>query len=81
MASKIREPLVHISRRSALPWYQSWGIRAGALLLSLAVCALVTMLTTGENPLSVFGAIYEASFSTQRRTDRKSTRLNSSHTS
>ena len=68
MASKTREPLVHISRRSALPWYQSWGIRAGALLLSLAVCALVTMLTTGENPLSVFGAIYEASFSTQRRT-------------
>ena len=68
MANKAREPLVHISRRSALPWYQSWGIRAGALVLSLGVCALVTMLTTGENPLNVFRAIYEASFSTQRRT-------------
>ena len=67
MAGKTREPLVHISRRSALPWYQSWGIRAGALILSLAVCAIVTMLTTGENPLSVFGTIYEASFSTPRR--------------
>ena len=68
MASKTREPLIHISRRSALPWYQSWAVRAGALILSLAVCALVTMFTTGENPLNVFGAIYEASFSTPRRT-------------
>ena len=68
MASNAREPLVHISRRSTLPWYQSWGIRAGALVLSLGVCALVTMFATGENPLSVFRAIYEASFSTQRRT-------------
>ena len=68
MANKTREPLVHISRRSTLPWYQSWGIRAGALILSLGVCALVTMLTTGENPLSVFGTIYDASFSSQRRT-------------
>jgi simple sugar transport system permease protein len=68
MANKTREPLVHISRRSTLPWYQSWGIRACALILSLGVCALVTMFTTGENPLSVFGAIYDASFSSQRRT-------------
>ena len=68
MAGKTREPLIHISRRSSLTWYQSWGIRAGALVLSLAVCSLVTMLTTGENPLNVFGAIYEASFSTSRRT-------------
>jgi len=68
MAGKTKEPLVHISRRSTLPWYQSWGIRAGALVLSLAVCAIVTMMTTGENPLNVFGAICEASFSTPRRT-------------
>ena len=68
MASKTREPLVHISRRSTLPWYKNWAIRAGALILSLGVCALVTMFTTGENPLNVFGAIYEASFSTPRRT-------------
>ncbi len=68
MANKLKEPLIHISRRSVLPWYQSWGIRAGAVILSLGVCALVTMLTTGENPFSVFGAIYDASFSTQRRT-------------
>ena len=68
MASKTREPLVHISRRSTLPWSKNWAIRAGALILSLGVCALVTMFTTGENPLNVFGAICDASFSSQRRT-------------
>ena len=68
MASKTREPLVHISRRSTLPWYKNWAIRASALILSLGVCALVTMFTTGENPLNVFGAICDASFSSQRRT-------------
>ena len=68
MASKTREPLIHISRRGALTWYQSWGIRAAALAISVLVCALVTMLTTGENPLNIFGAIYKASFSSQRRT-------------
>ena len=67
MASKTKEPLVHITRRAVLPWYKSWGIRAAAVVLSLLVCSVVTMLTTGENPLSVFGTIYEASFSTPRR--------------
>ena len=68
MANKVKEPLIHITRRDAIPWYKSWGYRAGAVLLSMAVCALITVLTTGENPLSVFGTIFDASFSTQRRT-------------
>ena len=68
MKNKTRTPLFHVAKRPALPWYKSWGIRAGAVILSLAVCSIVTMLTTGENPLGVFGAIFDASFSTQRRT-------------
>ena len=43
MANKTREPLVHISRRSTLPWYQSWGIRACALILSLALMEALTI--------------------------------------
>lgn len=65
--SKQREPLVHISRRGELHWYKSWMIRGCAIVLSLLVCAVITMLTTGENPLKVFGTIFEASFGTQRR--------------
>ena len=67
MASKTKEPLIHISRRDVLPWYKSWGIRAIIIVVSLLVCALVTMLTTGENPLKVFAAVFEASFSSARR--------------
>ena len=68
MASKTKEPLIHISRRDMMPWYQSMGIRAGAVALSLVVCALVTVLTTGENPLNIFKAIWDASFISPRRT-------------
>ncbi len=67
-AKKTREPLVHISRRAAMPWYQSWGIRAAAVVLSLAVCSIISLLTTGENPIGIFQTVYSASFSSPRRT-------------
>ena len=52
-----KQNLFHISKRSTLPWYQSWAIRGGAILLALIVCALVTMLMTGENPIGVYKTI------------------------
>ena len=42
--NKQRSPLFHIVRRGALPWYATWGIRGGAVLLALLVCGVVTML-------------------------------------
>lgn len=30
MNKKTRSPLFHITKRDALPWYKSWGIRAAA---------------------------------------------------
>ncbi len=55
-------------KRNSLKWYQAWAIRGAALVLALLFSALVTTLVTGENPLSVYAAIFNASFSTQRRT-------------
>ena len=63
-----REPLIHITRRGMLPWYRAWAIRGGAIALALLVCALITTLVTHQDPLAVFASIFEASFSTQRRT-------------
>ena len=60
-------PLFHVSRRAPLPWYGAWAIRGGALLLALIVCALVTTLVTGLNPLSVYGTIFQGSFGSARR--------------
>ena len=67
MNKKIHNPLFHVSKRSALPWYASWGIRAGGLVVALVLCALVTMLLTGENPISVYAAIIDGSFGTVRK--------------
>ena len=30
-----REPLFHISKRGAVPWYAAWAIRGCALVLAL----------------------------------------------
>ena len=57
----------HISKRTELPWYKSWAIRAIAILLALVTCAVVTMLMTGENPISIYATIFYGAFGTARR--------------
>lgn len=59
---KKKEPLFHIVKRDALPWYQSVGIRAIAIVLALIVCAVVTMILTGTNPIQVFQSIIAGAF-------------------
>ena len=60
-------PLVHLSKRKSLPWYAAWGIRAAAIVLALIVCAVVTTLLTGENPLQVYVTIWRGAFGTPRK--------------
>ncbi len=60
--------LFHIAKRDALPWYQATLIRGCAILLALVVCALVTMLMTGENPFSIYATIFKGAFGTARKT-------------
>ena len=67
MNKQTQEPLAHISKRGAMPWYKAWAIRLGAIVAALLVCALVTTVTTGENPISVYGAMISGAFGTARR--------------
>ncbi|MBR2583003.1 MAG: ABC transporter permease [Oscillospiraceae bacterium] len=67
MNKRSREPLFHVVKRAALPWYATWGIRGGALLIALIVCGVITSLVTGEDPLAVYKAIFEGSFGTSRK--------------
>ena len=60
--------LFQIAKRDALPWYQAALIRGCAILLALVVCALVTMLMTGENPFSIYATIFKGAFGTARKT-------------
>ena len=51
-----------------MPWYKAWGIRALAIILALIVSALVTTLTTGLDPLKIYGTIFSGAFGTARKT-------------
>ncbi|MBO4853982.1 MAG: ABC transporter permease [Oscillospiraceae bacterium] len=67
MNKKSHTPLIHISKRGLLPWYQAWAIRGGAIVAALVLCALITMLVTGLNPIQVYVTIFEGSFGSSRR--------------
>ena len=62
-----KKSLFHISKRDTLPWYTNVAIRGGAIILALVVCALVTTILTGENPLSIYGTILKGAFGTARK--------------
>ena len=64
---KKKEPLFHISRREAQPWYKAWAVRGCALIMAMIFCALITTLVTRLNPVDVLTTVFQASFSTPRR--------------
>lgn len=67
MNEKIKEPLLRISRRDDLPVWKAWLIRALAIAAALLVCALVTTLMTGENPLGIYSTMFHGAFGTPRK--------------
>ena len=66
---KSRRSFFHIAKRKddELPGWKAWGIRAISLILALLVCAVVTTLLTGLNPVSVFTTMIDGAFGTSRR--------------
>ncbi len=67
MHNKHKEPLVHLTKRKALPWYRAWGIRLLAILAALIVCGIITAMTTGISPLSVYRTMIYGAFGTTRK--------------
>lgn len=69
MSEKVKkhEPPFHIAKRDSLPAYKSWGIRLAAIIIALIVAGFVTMLLTGENPISVYGTMIDGAFGSSRR--------------
>jgi simple sugar transport system permease protein len=65
--NKAREPLFHVAKRDALPRYQAWGIRIASIIIALIVCAVITMLLTGDNPIKVYATMFEGAFGTERK--------------
>ena len=62
-----KQSLFHIAKRDTLPWYKAVLIRGDAIVLALIVCAIVTTLLTGENPIKVYSTILYGAFGTSRK--------------
>ena len=63
---KKSEPLFHITKRSSISLGRSIGIRAIAIAAAIILCAIVTIVLTGDNPISVFTTIFKGAFGTGR---------------
>ena len=67
MSKNHQEPLIHISKRGVVPWYVAWAIRGAVIVAALLVCALITTLTTGEDPVKIYVTIFNGSFGSPRK--------------
>ncbi len=62
------EPLIHIVRRGAMPFWKALIIRICAVILSLMVSALFIYFVTKLNPLNVYKALLDGAIGTERKT-------------
>ncbi len=67
MEQKVKEPRFHIVKRAEISNKEAWIIRLIAILAALVVCAIITMICTGDNPISIFVTIFKGAFGTQRK--------------
>ena len=67
MNNKHHTPLIHLTKRKSMPWYTSWGVRIGAVILALLLCAVITMVITGDNPLQIYATMIYGCFGTKRK--------------
>ncbi len=64
---KVREPLIHITKRDSMVWWKSWLVRIAAIVVALIVCAIVIILLTGYNPAQVYASMIKGTFGTERK--------------
>ncbi len=64
---KKREPFFHIVKRDSITKKGAWGIRALAIIIALVVCAIVTVIMTGDNPFSIYASMFKGAFGSPRR--------------
>lgn len=61
-AEKHRVPLFHITKRDGVSMKEAIGIRAIAIVAALIFCAIVTVVLTGDNPISVYATLVTGAF-------------------
>ena len=63
----VHEPLFHIVKRDSMQKLNSILIRIGSILFALIFCGILTMVLTGENPISVYVTMFEGAFGSTRK--------------
>lgn len=59
--------MIHITARANISKGKAALIKALSIILSLIVCALIIMSTTGDNPVSIFATMFKGSFGSTRK--------------
>ncbi len=62
-----REPLIRISKRDAMPLWQSVLVRVIAIFVSLVLCGFIIYAIVKMNPIEVYKAMFDGAFGTSRR--------------
>ncbi len=60
--SLVREPIIHISRRTDIPRWHGWLIRCGGVLAGLLLSGLIIFLFFKVNPISAYGSMINGVF-------------------
>lgn len=68
MNEKKKEPLFHIIKRGEVSNATAWKVHAIGIIAALIVCALLTTILTGDNPISVYATMVQGAFGSARKT-------------
>ena len=49
----------HLAKRGEITKKKEWLIRAIAILAALILCAIITMIVTGINPIDFYASIFQ----------------------
>ncbi len=55
-------PRIHLTKRDGVSYFEAILVRALAILAALIVCAIMTVLVTHDNPLSIYATIFKGAF-------------------
>ena len=59
---KSREPLFHLVKRTNVPTWQAWVIRAGTIVAAFIFISVLTFIEMGVSPFTVFGYMFQGTF-------------------
>ena len=62
MSEKKSGPLFHLAQRRSMPRLQRWGVRLLGVLCGMIVCAVIILLFTDLDPVTVFRTMIEANY-------------------